>query len=230
VPFPLVDGIDADLILMALDELTVKALKLCSRCPRVGYCGKECQKKDWKNHKAACAEVSRATDSDELTALTSQSTYRANQLLKYLIDDPTKLMPTLLSSAYRLSDPESTLAETHILTLTYLVNFARQHPEDQVEFYSSSLLSEADLLESRLREARASRGQPEKVEEDVRTMLFKRARLERTGRLDMALSSLYSDEVLQEWKVTHLADSSCACEEEIMPQGSQPISEKPFLT
>ncbi|KAK7029249.1 MYND-type domain-containing protein [Favolaschia claudopus] len=31
-----------------------KNLKTCKRCKTVHYCSKECQKKDWKNHKAAC--------------------------------------------------------------------------------------------------------------------------------------------------------------------------------
>ncbi|KAK7027012.1 MYND-type domain-containing protein [Favolaschia claudopus] len=31
-----------------------KNLKTCKRCRSVHYCSKECQKHDWKNHKAAC--------------------------------------------------------------------------------------------------------------------------------------------------------------------------------
>ncbi|KAK7012528.1 hypothetical protein R3P38DRAFT_3364740 [Favolaschia claudopus] len=31
-----------------------KNLKTCKRCKTVHYCSKECQKKDWKHHKAAC--------------------------------------------------------------------------------------------------------------------------------------------------------------------------------
>ena len=30
-------------------------LKVCTRCRKVSYCGKQCQQKDWINHKAACA-------------------------------------------------------------------------------------------------------------------------------------------------------------------------------
>ena len=30
-------------------------LKACARCRNIAYCGKQCQQKDWINHKAACA-------------------------------------------------------------------------------------------------------------------------------------------------------------------------------
>jgi hypothetical protein len=33
------------------------ALVCCSRCKAVQYCGKECQKKDWKEHKKACSNL-----------------------------------------------------------------------------------------------------------------------------------------------------------------------------
>ena len=31
-----------------------KKLKTCSKCKRVAYCSKECQKKDWEDHKYDC--------------------------------------------------------------------------------------------------------------------------------------------------------------------------------
>jgi hypothetical protein len=31
-----------------------KKLKTCSKCKRVAYCSKECQKKDWEDHKKDC--------------------------------------------------------------------------------------------------------------------------------------------------------------------------------
>jgi hypothetical protein len=31
-----------------------KKLKTCSKCKRVAYCSKECQKKDWEGHKKDC--------------------------------------------------------------------------------------------------------------------------------------------------------------------------------
>ena len=30
-------------------------VKKCSKCKKVSYCGKECQKKDWKDHKRSCS-------------------------------------------------------------------------------------------------------------------------------------------------------------------------------
>lgn len=35
-------------------SLICKDLKLCSRCKKVWYCGVECQRKDWKDHKKNC--------------------------------------------------------------------------------------------------------------------------------------------------------------------------------
>ena len=32
-------------------------LKKCSRCKKVKYCSKECQVKDWKNHKKHCRKI-----------------------------------------------------------------------------------------------------------------------------------------------------------------------------
>jgi hypothetical protein len=40
-------------------ELPVSQLKQCSRCGRVEYCGRECQKSDWKTHKILCRQLSR---------------------------------------------------------------------------------------------------------------------------------------------------------------------------
>ena len=35
-------------------SISSEKLKLCSGCKRVAYCSKECQKKNWKNHKHLC--------------------------------------------------------------------------------------------------------------------------------------------------------------------------------
>jgi hypothetical protein len=37
-----------------LEEKESKALRACASCDRVCYCGKECQKADWKRHKGSC--------------------------------------------------------------------------------------------------------------------------------------------------------------------------------
>ena len=39
-----------------------KGSKKCSNCKLQFYCSKQCQKKDWKNHKAICKEVSKAAE------------------------------------------------------------------------------------------------------------------------------------------------------------------------
>ncbi|KZV93557.1 hypothetical protein EXIGLDRAFT_576441, partial [Exidia glandulosa HHB12029] len=38
----------------ALRPKTEKAMKQCSKCRQVTYCGQECQKGDWKAHKKVC--------------------------------------------------------------------------------------------------------------------------------------------------------------------------------
>lgn len=35
-------------------EVQCKEYKRCSKCKTVAYCGVECQKSDWKRHKAEC--------------------------------------------------------------------------------------------------------------------------------------------------------------------------------
>jgi hypothetical protein len=35
-----------------------KELLRCTRCKEVYYCGVDCQKKDWPNHKLNCSKVS----------------------------------------------------------------------------------------------------------------------------------------------------------------------------
>src|SRR4051812_5588564 len=37
-------------------ELGDDELKLCKACKEVAYCGKECQKADWKEHKKTCGK------------------------------------------------------------------------------------------------------------------------------------------------------------------------------
>mmetsp|Transcript_1938 Transcript_1938/g.2863 ORF Transcript_1938/g.2863 Transcript_1938/m.2863 type:complete len:100 (+) Transcript_1938:990-1289(+) len=39
-------------------EKKVKGFRNCSRCKRIAYCSKECQRADWKRHKEECAVVS----------------------------------------------------------------------------------------------------------------------------------------------------------------------------
>ncbi|KAF8520872.1 hypothetical protein BU17DRAFT_46113, partial [Hysterangium stoloniferum] len=40
-----------------------ESLKMCSRCAECGYCSKECQMEDWKEHKDICTDIlSRKTD------------------------------------------------------------------------------------------------------------------------------------------------------------------------
>ena len=40
----------------------INKLKRCSRCKSVYYCGKYCQKKDWKFHKLNCKKIEKITD------------------------------------------------------------------------------------------------------------------------------------------------------------------------
>lgn len=40
----------------------VEVLNRCSACKSVAYCGKECQKEDWKNHKAVCKAKRKADE------------------------------------------------------------------------------------------------------------------------------------------------------------------------
>lgn len=39
-------------------EVTKRKMKMCDRCHRVHYCGKECQIKHWAIHKKECKQVS----------------------------------------------------------------------------------------------------------------------------------------------------------------------------
>ena len=37
-----------------------KDLKVCTRCRNISYCSQDCQRKDWKNHKAICTAPRKA--------------------------------------------------------------------------------------------------------------------------------------------------------------------------
>ena len=51
----------------------VKDLQKCSRCLVVRYCSKECQRKDWKEHKKQCENLSIwRKDQDKIQELTQQ--------------------------------------------------------------------------------------------------------------------------------------------------------------
>ena len=53
---------------MSLEPCSVcskEASKKCSNCKLQFYCSKQCQKEDWKNHKAICKEVSKAAEFKE---------------------------------------------------------------------------------------------------------------------------------------------------------------------
>ena len=53
---------------MSLETCSVcskEASKKCSKCKLQFYCSKQCQKEDWKNHKAICKEVSKAAEFKE---------------------------------------------------------------------------------------------------------------------------------------------------------------------
>ena len=38
-------------------KLSNSKIKICSGCNKIYYCNRECQKRDWKNHKAICKTI-----------------------------------------------------------------------------------------------------------------------------------------------------------------------------
>ena len=76
----------------------------CSRCDVVQYCGKECQKKDWKVHKHNCKDRSIycEDDSDDNTAIFNKAKkyidqgyeHRAEKSLRKLLETSKRLQHT----------------------------------------------------------------------------------------------------------------------------------------
>jgi len=71
-----------------------KSLKGCAKCHSVKYCGRECQKADWKQHKKVCASNAAANaGSDNTTSKTvplnfTQQATNATNALKVTMDKP----------------------------------------------------------------------------------------------------------------------------------------------
>lgn len=57
-------GERCDCCLKHPDSSNIKGVKSCSRCKYVFYCGKECQKQDWKLHKNECLRISTLSSID----------------------------------------------------------------------------------------------------------------------------------------------------------------------
>lgn len=97
------EQVGKDVICNACNKVNPKA-ELCGRCKSTYYCNRECQKKDWKDHKEVCAP--KVTFSLDLSPFKSNSKKIGNQYIPVYIIDPSS--PSPINNLFQISD----LAET----------------------------------------------------------------------------------------------------------------------
>ncbi|KAF1365201.1 hypothetical protein EJ07DRAFT_95384 [Lizonia empirigonia] len=69
----------------------VANLKACTRCKTTRYCGRDCQKANWKIHKKNCSENAAEASKSSTEHSDTYSTPRLNDLEKHVPDPFTKL-------------------------------------------------------------------------------------------------------------------------------------------
>ncbi|EFQ95321.1 hypothetical protein PTT_06719 [Pyrenophora teres f. teres 0-1] len=91
-------------------ECSLANLQQCSRCKTTEYCGRDCQKADWKTHKKICAQQANANAGDPPSTIhsTSYSAPRLKTLEQHvpnpftLLDEGTYLRRRPEKDVYRL--------------------------------------------------------------------------------------------------------------------------------
>lgn len=79
-----------------------KSLKTCAKCKRVQYCSRECQKKDWKSHKRACALATPDPSASVQPRFVIDKPFHALQKGSWLYVRPEQDVYQLLSDTFRM--------------------------------------------------------------------------------------------------------------------------------
>ncbi|PPQ81977.1 hypothetical protein CVT25_014628 [Psilocybe cyanescens] len=110
-------------------------LQTCAKCKRAHYCSRECQVKDWKNHKRLCAmnrEMRAAMKSDDVLIDETLATIGMtiadgeNKMKKWVQYYKAALGISVVHALRLQTTPEACL--THLLTFTLVPKFTAENP------------------------------------------------------------------------------------------------------